>query len=73
MINEIKAVLEKYKEHIPMFALAELLAVLDEAEEKHIGKRPLAHKCPYCNKIVFFIENYCPECGQKLDWGDEVD
>lgn len=34
MINEIKAVLEKHKDHIPVVATAELLAVLDVAEEK---------------------------------------
>ena len=29
-------------------------------------------KCPKCGEM--FIEehyNYCPDCGQKLDWSDE--
>ena len=34
MITEIREVLEKYKEHIPMVAMAELLAVLEEASNK---------------------------------------
>lgn len=36
----------------------------------------LGEHCPVCNKS--FVndsredeENYCPECGQKLDWSDE--
>jgi hypothetical protein len=34
MINEIREVLEKHKENIPVVAMAELLAVLDEASSK---------------------------------------
>ena len=34
VIDEIKAVLEKHKDHIPVVATAELLAVIDGAEEK---------------------------------------
>ena len=37
-------------------------------EEKHFAKKPLVNKCPSCSKTVFFVENYCPNCGQKLDW-----
>ena len=25
-------------------------------------------KCPSCNTELFY-ENYCPKCGQALDWG----
>lgn len=34
VFDEIKAVLEKHKEHIPVVATAELLAVIDGAEAK---------------------------------------
>lgn len=34
MINEIKSVIEKHKEHIPVKVTAEILAVMDEAEAK---------------------------------------
>ena len=37
-------------------------------EEKHIARKPLVNKCPSCNKTVFYIENYCPNCGQHLNW-----
>lgn len=34
MINEMKSVIEKHKDHIPVVAVAELLAVIDGAEAK---------------------------------------
>ena len=47
-------------------------ALINKAEskmcEKHIGKKPLVNKCPSCNKTVFYVENYCPNCGQHLNW-----
>ncbi len=27
--------------------------------------------CPECKQMVEDSENYCSECGQKLDWSDE--
>lgn len=27
--------------------------------------------CPCCGKVeIYSNENYCPDCGQKLDWND---
>lgn len=26
--------------------------------------------CPSCRRIVSSVQNYCENCGQKLDWGD---
>ena len=37
-------------------------------EERHIAKKPLVNKCPTCNELVVYVENYCPNCGQHLDW-----
>lgn len=28
--------------------------------------------CPICGKEYFEMVNYCPECGQKIDWESEV-
>ena len=44
----------------------------NKSEEKHIAKKPLVNKCPSCNKTVFYVENYCPNCGQKLNWNGVV-
>ena len=29
------------------------------------------YNCPNCNKEIEIHTNYCPYCGQKLDWGNE--
>ena len=30
--------------------------------------------CPCCGKSeIYSNANYCPDCGQKLDWGEEDD
>ena len=29
--------------------------------------------CPLCNRFLDESENYCPECGGKLDWGQSDD
>ena len=52
-----------------------------EALEKQIPKKPMIKNlsesievgCPRCDYLQIFIgrievENYCPYCGQKLDW-----
>lgn len=38
------------------------------------------HECPTCHKYVGTIiydgvehDDYCPSCGQRLDWGDDDD
>lgn len=54
-----------------------------EAVEKQIPKKvmlskeyPLYKLCPNCGKNLFSFANgwqynYCPYCGQALDWGNE--
>lgn len=61
----------------------EALAMAIKALEKQIPKKPLyavvsrddAVHCPICECFVCFRGakeyNYCPKCGQKLDWSDE--
>ena len=29
------------------------------------------HHCPICDSIVNKRYNYCPNCGQKVDWSNE--
>ena len=38
MINEIKSVIEKHKDHIPVVVTAELLAVIDGVEKDYAWK-----------------------------------
>ena len=30
-----------------------------------------AYDCPKCESGVISYSPYCPNCGQKLDWGDQ--
>ena len=56
--------------------LIEALEVAIQALEKQVGKKPDANDCcPDCNTYLKDdngIEGlYCPNCGRKIDWGDE--
>ena len=48
-----------------------------QALEKQIPKKPktddryVMYICRCCNDFVKVSHNYCQNCGQKLDWGDE--
>lgn len=47
-----------------------------QALEKQIGKKPEiinygTNICAECQCDLLRCESYCPECGQKIDWGDE--
>lgn len=45
-------------------------------EEGNNGLKPLKDEnheyygCPSCRHIVSSVQNYCENCGQKLDWKD---
>lgn len=65
--------------------LTEIKCEVCEHKEKAIAKKPLCieskvakdtsvWKCPGCgHKYVKYFEiyNYCPECGQKIDWSND--
>lgn len=51
-----------------------------ERLEKQKAKKPIPPEinedfafCPSCKRIVYDIYNYCPGCGQKLDWSIKND
>ena len=59
------------------------IELIIEALEKQIAKKPRIigvsdyaeyMKCPQCRLTTVLYSNmrpdYCPKCGQKLDWGD---
>ena len=57
---------------------------LKEAREKQVAKKPNKHEedilgeyysCPNCmnNELDDIFDNYCPRCGQALEWGEEND
>ena len=71
-----KELAKDLKEHIgcgievPLYD--EELEVVVEALEKQIAKKMDSFNCPICR--YYFedgeIHNYCPKCGQKLEWSD---
>ena len=34
-----------------------------------LGNACTEYYCPKCKKRVY-LDNYCPGCGQKIDWGE---
>ena len=69
--------------------MVKALKCVEEQLEKQIPKEPEYKKqlrdffgiatvikgdCPCCGKAeIYSNANYCPDCGQKLDWGKEED
>lgn len=54
------------------------ILVLKKLVDKETPKKPLEignilvmDGCPKCRMPISTRYNYCPECGQKLDWSDE--
>lgn len=84
---EIKRALEIIEEEIPFTSgtIEEAMEVLRNVVEKQTPKKVMPScysstfkKCPVCNKIVVdcstdtaYINSFCGQCGQRLDWSDE--
>lgn len=62
------------KQHL----LVELKRVIIRAIEKQIRKKPIGVYCPVCKNdcdtdVDTPFPNYCPNCGQALDWSSKND
>lgn len=69
----------KYQKNFKDNAIRDAFELADKALEKQIPKKPDFTEdkefalCPCCNgKGLFNKQKYCDNCGQKLDWSDEV-
>ena len=61
----------KYKE-VLRFAIKALEKQIPKKMEFIPKKFPCDYKCPNgCKQYDEYKINYCPNCGQKLDWGNE--
>ena len=73
----------KKGEHNSLYKNRKMYAELAiEALEKQIPKKPVGEwyllACPICNGVVDEHEcnykfDYCPNCGQKIDWSEADD
>ena len=36
------------------------------------GKGTTVYKCPCCNNFISRLYDYCFNCGQAIDWSDEI-
>lgn len=45
-------------------------AIEKQIPKKVIKRDAFLHRgiCQFCN--IYVIDEYCPHCGQKIDWGD---
>ena len=74
--SEAIKVLNMIVTHGPLSTMAKEMSI--SALKKQIPKKPktdgryVMHICPWCNDFVKVSHNYCPNCGQELDWGEQV-
>lgn len=63
--------LKIYADRIPATKEMDILIF---ATKKQIGKKVVKsikynnHRCPCCDNVISKYENYCSQCGQKLNW-----
>ena len=38
---------------------------------RQIRTAPIKNECPACRRPMVLKNNFCPECGQALDWQQE--
>lgn len=29
------------------------------------------YRCPKCDSSIYYLDHYCSDCGQEIDWNDE--
>ena len=76
--REAIAIIER-KSSIPMKnesfdTICEAYDIAIKALEKQVPKKPIDKlmyiECPSCENVGIEDCNYCPECGQRLDWSE---
>ena len=75
-LNNIKAILTKHKEHIPVKVVVEMLAEIDEAEAEvcewkqekilEFSLSDCVTSCGYNEHYSTGIDKYCRHCGKPI-------
>lgn len=82
-IEDLTALRGSYREDFNGETI-EALNMAIEALEKQIPKKPIAvdwseefegalieDRCALCSTYLHYIDIYCPNCGQAIDWSEE--
>lgn len=66
MSEVVKRILKEYPEYQSIGTVEEIQAL----KEKNVAKEMETYYCPICRHYFEDgeVHNYCPDCGQKLDW-----
>lgn len=76
VFNNLRAILTRHKENMPVVTVAEMLAEIDEAESKHekdccvwkwriLDKRKVFRNCLYREDThIAYAFKFCPYCGK---------
>lgn len=75
-VEELKEAMEKQVASKPLYRQGTLFKWIDTVRERgrnvNVPKWSNRDACPNCKKDVLKT-NYCPNCGQALDWSEEDD
>lgn len=77
-MNSIERAIKELESHIYLddFADKKSYNLAIEALKKQIPKKPKLseydYSCPNCEFEYLINEKYCSNCGQKLDWSEEI-
>lgn len=69
VLGRRRGLTDEESEILPIKALTEAEEIL----EKHLPQKPIkkndaSYICPICNRNLSGNENYCSNCGQRIDW-----
>ena len=87
LIDELQEYLDLEEKYIDLYLYEKEVQMCIEALEKQIGKKierydsniigEMTFNCPNCNLEYYVTDyedfNYCPNCGQKIDWSEADD
>ena len=76
--NQLKSLEEAFERDATVrhknISVRSALIIAQECVDKQIGQKlelcGAYQCCPSCKVVHIYFDNYCPNCGRKLDWSD---